>query len=144
MSNFLYSSINSMPLLLSFSGGQDSTILLLSTLKLKPTVVHFNHLIQKTNFLNCNHYFRLHYFFKLNHHFGITLKYIQTEFLGTLWRYHCFERLCLLYQYNQVLLGKTKTDFYENFFIAFLRNNPLLQYTKKTLKYYFSSYSFLF
>ncbi len=137
MSNFI-------SLLLSFSGGQDSTTLLLSNLKLQPNVVHFNHLIQKTNFLLCNHYFRLHYYLKLNHHFGSTLKCIRTEFYGTLWRYHCFERLCLLYKYNQILLGKTKTDFYENFFISFLRNNHLFQYTRKTIKYYLSSYSFLF
>lgn len=130
--------------LLSLSGGQDSILLLFTNLYHEPGILHLNHLFQKDNFNFCLHYLRLNYFLSLKHHLCVTLKIIDNEYSGTLWRYQIFERLCTIYNYGQLLIAKQKTDINEKFFIDFLKGKTPSLIINKKIKYYYSIYSFLF
>lgn len=130
--------------LLSLSGGQDSILLLFTNLHNKPSILHLNHLFQKDNFNFCIHYLRLNYFLSLNHHLCVTLKIINNEYSGTIWRYKIFERLCTIYDYGQLLIAKQKTDINEKFFIDLLKGKTPSLIPNKKIKYYYSIYSFLF
>ena len=130
--------------LLSLSGGQDSILLLFANLYHKPNILHLNHLFQKDNFNFCLHYLRLNYFLSLKHHLCVTLKIIDNEHSGALWRYKIFERLCTIYDYDQLLIAKQKTDINEKFFIDFLQGKTPSLIINKKIKYYYSIYSFLF
>lgn len=130
--------------LLSFSGGQDSTSLLFYNLQTKPTLIHLNHLLQKDNFCFSIHYFRLQYFFALKHHYCTSLKSINTEFAGTIWRYKIFERISSLYTYPLLWIGKSQTDYHENFFMDLLKGVKPSFIINKKIKYYFSYNSFIF
>lgn len=136
--------------LICFSGGQDSTFLLLLVLFLNIafTLMHVNHLIEITNFLYAIHTQKLIYLLEKNYHLSIPSYKLLTEQISCNWRYDQFTRSASFYAYTTIWIANTNTDYFEKIFLNLIRgcdflSPKLLQFktiiTQNTYSHIFTS-----
>ena len=126
----------------SFSGGQDSTLLLLQSNPKFTKVVHLNHLIQKDNFVFTTNCLKLQYFFKVKYHFATPFLILSNENQSAKWRYEVMARTASYYHYSSFLVGKTYTDYYENWCFSVLKRINYFFFFPQSLKLQYISLFF--
>lgn len=138
--------------LLAFSGGQDSTFLLIyifmiNLIKNKScTILHLNHLIQKANFYYSLNNFKLAFLFDSQYHFSVPMKRLKNEFKSCFWRYSVFFRIAYFYIYKYIWLAHSNTDYCEKFFLNLFRGcgNFGSSFLKFKTKFYINTHSNFF
>ena len=107
--------------LFSCSGGQDSTFLFLFFSTNRDGMASMNHLVQKDNFYSSFNIGKMGYWCAHAYHLSVPFFGLQSEQKAASWRYSQFLRIQNYYTYTHVLLGKTKQDSIEKFFIHLSR-----------------------
>ena len=116
-------------ILLSYSGGQDSSCLSILLILLKKQLSLFFEMIYCNHFWSLNSlYDSLHTFklsFSLNKKliFALNIKKNFTEKLARLWRYSTIYRASQFYNYKVILIAHTQTDRIETFFLNLFRSS---------------------
>ena len=115
--------------LISFSGGQDSSCLIVMLIILKKQLSLSFEIIYCNHFWNLNSlYAFLHIFkysFSLNRKaiFAFNIKKNYTEKSARLWRYSIIYRVSQFYTYKVVLTAHTQTDRIETLFLNLFRSS---------------------
>ena len=118
-SNFL---LMNKVVLLSYSGGQDSSCLLVLLILLKRQlsylfeIIYCNHIWSLNNLYDGLHIFKLSFSLNKRTIFTLNIKKYFTEKLARLWRYSIIYRTSQFYNYTVVLTAHTQTDRIETFF----------------------------
>ena len=125
-SNFLL--INKV-VLVSYSGGQDSSCLIILLMLLKRQLSLLFEVIYCNHFWSLNSLYNSLYTFKLGFNlnkktiFAINIKKNFTEKLARLWRYSTIYRVSQFYNCTIVLTAHTQTDRIETFFLNLFRSS---------------------
>jgi len=113
--------------LLSFSGGKDSTLLLLIITYISNlsnthvTLIHFNHFWTKKNFFTTKFIFKFAYLLNTELILINPIKSIKTEFTSRVWRKKFNFRISQLKQVENIYLGHTGTDKIETILMNLIR-----------------------
>ena len=125
-SNFLL--VNKV-VLISYSGGQDSSAFLILLMLLKKQLSLFFEIIYCNHFWSLNslhdslHTFKLSYILNKKTIFALNIKKNFTEKLARLWRYSTIYRVSQFYDYKVILTAHTQTDRIETFFLNLFRSS---------------------
>ena len=125
-SNYL---IINQSVLLSYSGGQDSSclvillILLKRQLSLSFEIIYCNHTWSISSLYNSLNIFKLSFSLKKKTIFALNIKKNFTEKLARLWRYSTIYRASQFYKNTVVLTAHTQTDRIETFFLNLFRSS---------------------
>jgi tRNA(Ile)-lysidine synthetase-like protein len=115
--------------LVSVSGGQDSSCLIILFLQLKKQwnlnvgLLWCNHLWQIDAFFITKHIFNICFLLNLPIYFNITIEKIFTEQTARNWRYEKFHRHYKFYSYDVILTGHTASDQIETLLFHLLRGS---------------------
>ena len=115
--------------LISFSGGQDSSCLVILCLILKRQLSLLFEIIYCGHFWNLNslyetlHTFKLSFSLNKKSIFALNTKKKFTEKSARLWRYSTIYRVSQFYKNTLVLTAHTQTDRIETFFLNLLRSS---------------------
>ena len=125
-SNFLL--INKV-VLISYSGGQDSSCLIILLMLLKRQLSLLFEIIYCNHFWSLNSLYDGLYTFKLSFSlnkktiFALNIKKNFTEKLARLWRYSTIYRVSQFYSVKVILTAHTQTDRIETFFLNLFRSS---------------------
>lgn len=111
-------------ILLSFSGGQDSTILIFwNNTIFKIHSSFFNHLLQKDNFFFMDHFYKLQFFLNQTSYCSIPLYCLSNEKQASIWRYQLLFRIAHVYNYLYIFIGSSATDLVEKTVLLLTRGS---------------------
>lgn len=115
--------------LISFSGGQDSSCLIIFLIILKRQLSLLFEIICCNHFWNLSSLYDILYIFKFSFSlnkksiFVLNIRKDFTEKSARLWRYSTIYRVSQFYNYTVVLTAHTQTDRIETFFLNLLRSS---------------------
>ena len=115
--------------LISFSGGQDSSCLIILLLILKRqlsllfTTIYCNHFWNLSSLYDILHIFKFSFSLNKKSIFALNIKKNFTEKSARLWRYSTIYRVSQFYSYTVVLTAHTQTDRIETFFLNLFRSS---------------------
>ena len=115
--------------LISYSGGQDSSCLIIFLMLLKRQlsllfeVIYCNHFWSLNNLYDGLHIFKLSFSLNKKTIFALNIKKNFTEKLARLWRYSTIYRVSQFYSYKVILTAHTQTDRIETFFLNLFRSS---------------------
>lgn len=115
--------------LISYSGGQDSSCLIILLILLKKQlsllfeIIYCNHFWSLNSLYDSLHTFKLSYFLNKKAIIALNIKKNFTEKLARLWRYSTIYRVSQFYTYKVVLTAHTQTDKIETFFLNLFRSS---------------------
>lgn len=129
-------------ILVAFSGGQDSIVLLIILFLIQNewntsiNLVYCNHLWKENSIYSYLHITKIAFCLKLNLFYSITVKSLNSEEKSRYWRSKNFYRFIEFSTSSQLVMGHTLTDQIETFFFNILRGSSLsksssLKYQKK-------------
>ena len=116
-------------ILISFSGGQDSTCLILLLIILKEQLclyfemIYCNHLWNLNNLYKFGHIIKIGFNLQKNIIFAFNSKKIFTEKLARIWRYSILYRTSHFYNYKIIVTAHTKTDQIETLLLNLFRGS---------------------
>lgn len=129
-------------LVVAFSGGQDSSTLLLfftiikSQFQLNSSLVYCNHLwITEALFIQYS-LLQITFIFPQKFYIAIPFDSIPTELNSRSWRYCIFQRILYLSQTKNLITGHTKSDQIETFFINLIKGSGVRSVTTLLSKRY--------
>ena len=115
--------------LVSFSGGQDSSCLVILLLILKRQlsllfeIIYCNHFWSLNSLYEILHIFKFSFSLNKKSIFVLNIKKKFTEKSSRLWRYSTIYRVSQFYDNTVVLTAHTQTDRIETFFLNLLRSS---------------------
>jgi tRNA(Ile)-lysidine synthase len=114
-------------LMLAISGGQDSLCLLVLIFVIKNQwclsfySTYCNHFWQINSFFLNFHLLKMHYLIKVQIIITVPFDFLKTEDKSRVWRYSQFERIRILYKFDAIITGHTKSDTTETFLFNIFR-----------------------
>ena len=116
-------------ILISFSGGQDSSCLILLLIILKEQLRLYFEMIYCTHLWNLNNLYKLEHITKIGFNlqksiiFAFNSKKIFTEKSARIWRYSILYRNSQFYNYKIIVTAHTKTDQIETLLLNLFRGS---------------------
>lgn len=115
-------------ILITFSGGQDSSCLIILMLQftnqfgLYLGLIYCNHLWHLNNLYRVSHLLKINFFINKPFFFIVASKKIFTEKKARIWRYSTMDRIAKFYNYQVILTGHTLTDQSETLLLNLFRS----------------------